>query len=194
MIGVQLVKAGRRLAGASAESHLTFRNPFTAHVHRIVDEYKDPRSGLWLPRRRVVAVASGWNEITVVGKNHLLDVTFGAATPVVQVDPWYIGLIDQSPTPTTSENDTLSSHAGWSEFSSYSGNRKAWDDSDSSNKVKGTDSVSTFVINATGEVNGIFVASVDTGTSGILWATGSFDSSLSVVNTDELKITYGVRT
>lgn len=198
MIGKSLVRAGQVITPSLKDGvipfkdTLTFRNTFAVEVSRVVDHVKE--NGLWVPKRKIVQTAWGHNEITVVGKNHLLDVVFGAASPVAQVDPWYIGLINQSPTPTTSENDTLASHAGWVEFSGYSGNRKAWDDTDSANKVKGTNTVSTFVINATGDVHGIFIASVDTGTAGILWATGSFDSSLSVVNTDELKITYGIRT
>ena len=157
---------------------LTFRNPFAVQLIR---------------NGRIIAERQGHNGVTIVGKNHMLDVVFGNSTPVTQVNPWYIGLINQTPTPVLSENDTLASHAGWAELTAYSGTRKAWDDANASNKVKGTTTVSLFTMNATAEVHGIFVCSVTSGTSGILWATGSFDSSLSVINTDELKITYGVR-
>lgn len=188
-IGVSLVRAGELILPAGATRKvghgLLFRNPIHAQLVRRMGVKMQPR---------VVGFASGHNDITVEGKNHILDVTFGNTSPVTQVDPWYEGLINQSPTPTLSENDTLASHAGWAEFTSYSGNRKEWVDANASAKVKGTTTVSQFDINATGDVHGIFIASVDTGTSGILWATGSFDAALPVVNGDELKITYGIRT
>jgi hypothetical protein len=132
--------------------------------------------------------------VTVVGKNHLLDVTFGNSTPVTQIATWYIGLINNSPTPTLSENDTLASHSGWSEFTSYSGTRKAWDDANAASKIKGTTSVSTFTASGSGVVYGIFIASVTSGTSGILWATGAFDATVSLIASDDLKVSYGIRT
>lgn len=171
---------GARLSRSRQIEHgLEWSNPFSAEL---------VRGG------KVIASAKGYNGITVVGKNHLLDVVFGKATPVTQVNPWYIGLINQSPTPVLVEGDTLASHSGWVEFTGYSGNRQPWDDTDAANKVKGTSTVSTFTINATGTIYGILICAVATGTSGVLWATGGFDSALSVVNTDELKVTYGLRT
>lgn len=188
-IGVQLIRAGqlfvesnKRTRGLSNE--LRFRNPFAAQLIRRMGVKKEPR---------VIQVVQGFNDVTVVGKNHLLDVTFGNSSPVTQIDPWYIGLVNNTPAPVFSENDTLASHAGWTEWTSYTGDRKAWTDANAASKIKGTDTVSTFVMGATGTINGIFIASVDTGTSGILWATGSFDETVDVVSSDELKITYGIR-
>ena len=134
------------------------------------------------------------NGITVEGKNHLLDVTFGNSSPVTQVTPWYIGLINNSPTPTLSENDTLASHAGWSEFSSYSGNRKAWDDANASAKVKGTTAASEFTMTGTGTIYGVFVCAAASGTTGVLWSTAAFDATAAVVSSDVLRISYGIRT
>lgn len=179
----QMIKASRSRGGGIV-SEIDFRNPFIGEL------YRQTKSG----RYKKVAEAGGFNDVTVVGKNHMLDVTFGNSSPVTQVDPWYIGLINQSPTPTLSENDTLASHAGWSETTDYAGNRKAWDDANAASKIKGATSVSTFVMNATLTVHGIFVCAVATGTSGVLWATGSFDVALPVISTDELRITYGIRT
>lgn len=184
-IGAHLVRAAKMLKPEDTTiiQELQWKNPFSAmHLRKINGVY------------RCIGVHNGHNGITIVGKNHLLDVTFGNTTPLTQVDPWYIGLIDQSPTPVLDEGDTLASHSGWSEFTSYSGGvRLAWDDSDAAAKVKGSDTTSDFTISASGEIHGIFIASVSSGTSGILWSTGSFDSSITVVNTDVLKITYGLR-
>jgi hypothetical protein len=123
----------------------------------------------------------------------LLDVTFGNSSPVTQVTPWYIGLVNDSPTPVFAAGDTLASHAGWTEWTSYSGNRKAWDDANAASAIKGTTTVSAFTMSAGGTINGILVCAVSSGTSGVLWATGSFDETVDVVNTDVLNVTYGIR-
>lgn len=191
VIGRQLVRAGQVILGeksiheVNGLNQITFRNPFQAIHIRKMGVKLEPR---------VINVVRGWNDVTVVGKNHLLDVTFGNSTPVTQVSPWYIGLINNTPTPTLSENDTLASHSGWSEFTAYSGNRKAWDDANASAKVKGTTSVSTFTATSSGTIYGILVAAVSSGTSGVLWATGAFDATVSLITSDDLKVSYGIRT
>lgn len=157
-------------------------------IHQL--QFSNPFQALHIRDGRVIGIHQGFNDVTIEGKNYLLDAGFGGGT---QVDPWYHGLINQSPTPSLAEADTLASHAGWAEFTSYSGNRQAWDDAAAASKIKGTTTPSSFTISATGDIHGIMVASVATGTSGILWATGSFDSSVAVVSADVLKITYGVR-
>ena len=88
----------------------------------------------------------------------------------------------------------LASHAGWSEFSSYSGNRKAWDDADASAKLKGTTAASEFTMSGSGTVYGVFVCAVASGTSGVLWSTAGFDTTAAVVTSDVLRISYGLRT
>lgn len=179
MIGYQLIKAGRLLLPEkNIVQSLQWNNPIGAQL---------------FVGGRLIQTVGGHNGVTVVGKNHILDVYFGNATPVTQIDPWYIGLIKQSPTPVLSENDTLASHAGWTEATGYSGNRKEWDDADAASKIKGTTAASTFVFTGDDTIHGLFIASAATGTTGILWATGSFDTPVAVTNTAELKITYGLR-
>jgi hypothetical protein len=157
---------------------ITFRNPFTARHYR---------------EGKLINVGHGWNDVTVVGKNHMLDVTFGNSSPVTQVSPWYIGLVNNTPTPVFNEADTLASHSGWSELTGYTGNRQAWVDANASAKVKGTTSASVFPITATATINGLLIASVASGTSGVLWATGSFDTTFDVINGDTFNVTYGIR-
>jgi hypothetical protein len=191
-IGFQLVRAGQAIMGQPTRrpyrgvgSDIRFRNPFSGMLIRRMGVKMEPR---------VIQVVHGWNDVTVVGKNHLLDVVFGNTAPVTQVDPWYIGCVNNSPSPTFSENDTLASHAGWSEWSTYTGNRQEWDDANAAAKIKGTTTVSTFPMTGAGTINGIFIASVDSGTAGLLWATGSFDELVDVIGGDDLKVTYGIRT
>ena len=165
------------------EHDISFNNPFVAQV--------------WRPRKsgkmRLVQEAHGHNGVTVLGKNHMLDRTFGTPTTTA-VDPWYIGLINNTPTPALDEADTLASHSGWTEWTSYTGNRKAWTPVAAASKVKGTGTVSTFTQSATGTLYGILVCAVASGTSGILWSTGAFDTTLNVISADDVKVTYGVRT
>lgn len=163
---------------------ISFNNPFRAQVWRRMGVKK---------QRRLVAQVDGHNGVTVVGKNYLLDVSFGSPT-TTQITTWYIGLINNTPTPTLAEADTLASHAGWAEWTSYTGTRKAWTAAAAANKIKGTTTVSTFTMNAAGTLYGIMVASVTSGTVGTLWSTGAFNTTLAVVSTDDVKVTYGIRT
>jgi len=183
MIGASVIRAGELILppkwrNRGVVHQLDFSNPFIAQLYR---------------HGKCIKTVQGFNGVTVVGKNHLLDVAFGNSSPVTQIATWYIGLVDDSPTPVFVEADTLASHTGWTEFTGYAGTRKAWDDANAASKVKGTTTVSTFVCNTTATINGILVASVTSGTSGILWATGSFDTTIDVINLDEIKVTYGIR-
>lgn len=155
---------------------LRFSNPF--HVEHF-------RGG------KLLGVSGGFNGVTIEGKNLLLNVMFHGTTAL---SPWYIGLINNTPTPTLAEADTLASHAGWTEFTAYTGNRQEWTETEAANKVIGTDTVSSFPITATtATVNGILIASAASGTSGTLWATGSFTTPRDVISGDILRVTYGVR-
>jgi hypothetical protein len=141
---------------------------------------------------KLLDVYKGKNAITTAGKNNILDVQFGAASPLTQTATWYIGLINNTPTPTLLVADTLASHTGWTEFTSYTGNRKAWDDADAASGTKGTTSVSTFTLSAAATIYGIFICSASTGTSGILWSEGAFASPITLAISDDLKVSYSI--
>lgn len=131
-----------------------------------------------------------YNGVTVVGINDLLDAGFSAGT---QRTSWYFGLIDNSGFSTLSENDTMSSHAGWSESTAYSdATRRIWNAGTPSSKKITTTVASTFNINASATLRGLFLCSDNTkgGTSGILWATGLFDSVETVGNGDSVDVEY----
>lgn len=110
---------------------------------------------------------------------------------------WYLGLITGPGSGTTYiAGDTLATHAGWTEFTNYSGNRKAVtfgtptlaDPSVISNSA----SPSSFTITGGGgTVAGAFLTNVDTGTSGILFSEGDFTGGDKVVSTnDTVNVTY----
>lgn len=133
------------------------------------------------------------NGITNQGKNTILDTYFNSITQIASTS-WYIGLIDGSGTPTLASGDTLSSHSGWTEFTSYSGNRQLWGQGSSSGQAVTNSSPATFNISATGTLYGIFIPSAATGTTGTLWSTAAFTTPVPVSNGDQMKVTYTLAT
>ena len=133
------------------------------------------------------------NGIVDVGMNKLLDVMFHGDT---QITTWYIGLVDNSGFSAFADADTLSSHAGWSEFTSYTeSNRVTWQEDAASSRSISNSTTADFSINATGNLKGIFVSSNNvkaTGNTGTLWSTAAFSSVVATANGDTLKVTYTV--
>lgn len=112
------------------------------------------------------------NIVVNQGLNDLLDVTLSGAT---QDTTWFIGLTSASPT--VAAADTLVSHGGWTEVTAYDEtNRVAWvDGGASSQAISNSGSPAVFTINANGtQVGGAFLAGVNTGTGGRLFAAGAF--------------------
>jgi hypothetical protein len=111
---------------------------------------------------------------------------------------WYIGLVNgTSATTTFSGGDTLATHAGWDENSSYAGTRPAatfgaatLNDPSNINNASTTASF-TFTANAT--IAGAFLTNVASGTSpGLLFSAADFQSpgDRTVVTGDVLNVTY----
>ena len=132
------------------------------------------------------------NGIVDVGLTDLLDVHFNAGTPTTT---WYLSLVDNSGFSAFADADTMGSHAGWNEFTTWSeATRVEWvEDAPAARSVTNSAS-SDFSITGTGTIKGIFLVSENTksGTTGILWATAAFAANVSVINGDSLKITYTV--
>lgn len=132
------------------------------------------------------------NGIVDVGLNSILNVYFVAGT---QITVWYLGLIDNAGFSALSNADTMSSHAGWTESTAYSNaNRPTWTVGAAASRAVTNAATVDFTINATATIKGIFATSNNTkgGTTGTLWATAAFGSTVSVINGDTLKITYTV--
>lgn len=128
--------------------------------------------------------------VTNAGLAHALASEFTGGSIVTT---WYLGLINNSPTPTLASSDTLASHAGWAESNAYSGNRPAWNNGAVSNNATANASSVNFAMNATLTVFGMFVCSVSSGTSGTLWCTAAFAGGVQGVNNgDTLQCTYTV--
>lgn len=132
------------------------------------------------------------NGIVDVGVNKLFDVFFHNQT---QIATWYIGIVDNGGFSAFAAGDTMSSHAGWTEFTAYSeSTRVEWVEGAASGRSITNPSPSVFNINGSGTLKGVFVTSDSTksGTSGTLWATAAFASTVTVSNGDQLKVTYTV--
>ena len=110
---------------------------------------------------------------------------------------WYLGLITGPGSGTTiAAGDTLASHTGWTEDTNYTGDRKAVTFGSATEAdpsvINNSSSPSSFSMNATTTIAGAFLASVDTGDSGVLFSASDFQSpgDRAVVNGDSLSVTY----
>ena len=109
----------------------------------------------------------------------------------------YLGLITGPGSGTSySASDTLASHS-WTEFTNYSGSRKAVTFGTATTAdpsvISNSASPSSFAINSSGgTVAGAFLCTVSSGTSGILFSESDFQSpgDRVVVNGDTLNVTY----
>jgi hypothetical protein len=114
---------------------------------------------------------------------------------------WYIGLVNNSPTPSFSANDTLDSHGGWDEVVptvGYSGNRKAATFGTATTAdpsvISNSGSPAQFSMSTTVTVNGAFLCNAASGSliTDVLFSVAAFQSpgNRSVVNGDTLNVTY----
>ena len=122
------------------------------------------------------------NTVMTEGKTDIVDKYLKGSSYTAA---WYLGLKGAG---SIAASDTLASHAGWSEVTPYSGNRPAitWGTTSSGSNTASAVSIS---INATETVAGAFCATVDTGTSGVLYNTSDFSASRGVASGDTLNVT-----
>lgn len=130
------------------------------------------------------------NLVVTVGKNFMLDTTFAGSTYSAA---WYLGLVNGASSPTYAAGDTMSSHAGWSEFTSYSNSTRpapSWSAASAGSKAT---TATSFNINGSGTVAGAFMTTDSTisGTTGTLYSAGNFSGgNRTVASGDTLNVTY----
>lgn len=132
------------------------------------------------------------NGAATVGLNAMLN-NFWRTSPTTY--NWYAGLIGSTGFTTgLAAADTMSSHAGWTENTDYDeATRQAITMAAASGALStNVAAAAVFTINATVTIKGIFVASNSTksGTSGVLAATGLFDTDADVADNDTITLTY----
>jgi len=119
---------------------------------------------------------------------------------------WFIGLVNNSPTPVYSVTDTMSDiNTGgvWTETTDYSGSNRAdatFGTADTANPsviantVASGGTVASFSITGTVTIDGAFLTNTQSNTAytGILFSVAAFESpgDRSVVNGDTLNVTY----
>lgn len=131
------------------------------------------------------------NAPTTVGLTQILSVHFAAGTQSVA---WYAGLVNDSGFSAFAAADTMLTHGGWTELTTYSESvRQTWSPTVTSAVATNT-TVMSFTIGGTVVVKGCFFVdnSTKSGTSGTLWATAAFDSSQSLVLNQVLRVTYTI--
>jgi len=140
-----------------------------------------------------------WEETThnLVVNEGLQDMNAKYFTGASYTAVFYLGLITGPGSGTSySGTDTLASHAGWTEFTNYSGSRKAVTFSAASSadpSVITTSSAVSFTISSSGgTVAGAFLCTVSSGTSGVLFSESDFQSpgDRVVVSGDTLNVSY----
>jgi hypothetical protein len=100
---------------------------------------------------------------------------------------WFVGL---KGTGSMAAGDTLASHAGWTEITAYTGTRQALTlNTPAAGSTNNSASKAVFTMNGSATVFGAFVASVTSGTAGILYSGADFSASRAVVSSDVLNVT-----
>jgi hypothetical protein len=136
------------------------------------------------------------NLVVNVGLQYMAGV---ALTSTAQITSWYIGLYGAGASNTPAATDTMSSHIGWTENTTYSNaTRPAATFAAATNAnpsvVTNSASVAQFNINGTTTIGGAFLTSDNTkgGTTGTLFSAADFQSpgDRSVTSGDTLNVTY----
>lgn len=130
------------------------------------------------------------NGATTLGCNYILDTSFRGVT---QITAWYVGIINASGYSGVAVGDTPSSHAGWTEFTSYSESvRQTWSPGAAAGGVLTNTTAMAFTINSSGNGQGVFVVSNSTksATTGTLWSTAVEGSSFSLTSGVTFNVIY----
>lgn len=132
------------------------------------------------------------NIVVNEGLNSILSVVFNAGT---QITAWFVGIFEGNYTPVatdTAANITANS----TESTAYDeATRVAWvEAAPSGQSITNAASKATFTMNATKTIYGAFLASASakSATTGTLMAASKFAAARSVVDNDQLLITYAL--
>jgi hypothetical protein len=162
-------------------------------------KYEHVRGGL-------IVEGVAFNSTTTEGKTYALSRYFDVNT---ENGPWYIGLIDNTGSPTLSAGDTMPSHTGWTEFTNYvTGTqipnplgggyvpaRPLWNQGTPSGGALTNATKVRFPITGSATVYGIFVTDggARDGSLGTLWSTAAFSSPLTVAPGDLIRVIFAIQ-
>lgn len=134
------------------------------------------------------------NLVCTAGKNILLDAGL-AGNGYIVTGP-YMGLVTATSFTGINVADTLVSHSGWLEATSYNAPRKTMLWTPASGGSKSTASACFFQMTGSDTIRGAFMVfgsaatSTISGTAGVLYSVGVLSADRVVVNGDSISITY----
>lgn len=123
-----------------------------------------------------------YNLVVDEGINDWLDKYFKGSTYTAA---WYVGLKNAG---TIAAGDTAASHGGWTEFTTYTGNRKTLALGAVSGKSVSSSSAAVFSMTGAGTVAGAFLAGTNTGTGSVLYGAVDFAAARIVGNGDIINV------
>lgn len=142
----------------------------------------------------LVKKIEAFNAVTNAAMNDMLNRYFNAGTAY---GTSYLGLVSASGFTNFAAADTMLSHAGWSEFVSYSeSTRPAWTQGTAASQAVSNAVQVTYTINNAGTIQGAFLVNDNTkaGTGGLLFSTATLQAGPTpVVTGDVIKHTYTIR-
>ena len=169
-------------------------------------DYEQTDGGVLLPTSNILGhgtyhgqivrdgqVIDEWVDSNLVvdeGLNSMLNVTFNGAT---QIGTWYLGLFEGNYTPVAGVTAATITSASTECIAYAETTRVAYVEAASSAKsTTNSASRATFTFNATKTIYGAFLVSNSTksGTTGTLFSAARFSAAKSVVNLDQLLLTY----
>lgn len=129
------------------------------------------------------------NGPTIEGLNYLLEASFRGGA---QISIWRVGIINSAGYSAISEDDTIASHVGWSEFTDIASPRPIWSPTAASG---GRISASkNLVLTADGVVKGMFLTSSPAiGSPGLLYCHSVDPTGRSVGAGGILDLTYEMK-
>ena len=129
------------------------------------------------------------NGATIVGLNDVLSCYFVGGTQRIA---WYLGLIDNTGFVTLAASDSMASHPGWTENTSYAGNRQQWLPNAPAGGLTINANPASFTMSSGGIICGSFIVSdpVKGVGNGILYATGLGAQPQQVSVGQVLTVTY----
>lgn len=143
------------------------RNFYTVRCHRSVEDM----TVLWEETIENLTVTQGLNDI-------LTQYFTGSAYTAA----WYVGLVNNAGFTAFAATDTAAQIGGtnqWAEDTAYTASvrQTLTLGSASAGSISNTASPASFTMNASGTLNGAFIATANTGTSGVLYGEASFSST-----------------
>lgn len=134
-----------------------------------------------------------WEDSNIVvneGLDNLLSVYFNAGT---QITTWYIGVFEANYTPVATVTAATITSASTECIAYDETTRQAYvEAAPASQSITNSANKATFTFNATKTIYGAFLvsASAKSATSGVLFSAAQFSSPKSVVDNDQLLLTY----